>query len=153
MRQAFTWLGQIEPDKPSILAFINNYYLSPSTLVFFSFSFFAHLLFCTSHCFALFIPLHILFLFLFFTIYMLLCCVTFISFFILLYCPLSGPDLMYISLLIIPCRIYYVTNKETLNLIKMSLDILKWIDCDLWLITYKLHLLHGCWTTITLTSI
>ncbi len=34
--------------------------------------------FCTSYCFALFIPLHILLLFLFFTIYMLLCCVTFI---------------------------------------------------------------------------
>ncbi len=30
--------------------------------------------------------------------------------------PLSGPDLIYISLLIIPCIIYYVTNKETLNL-------------------------------------
>ncbi len=36
--------------------------------------------------------------------------------FILLHCPLSGPDLIYISLLIIPCIIYYVTNKETLNL-------------------------------------
>ncbi len=34
--------------------------------------------------------------------------------FILLHCPLSGPDLIYITLLIIPCRIYYVTNKETL---------------------------------------
>ncbi len=33
-----------------------------------------------------------------------------------LHCPLSGPDLTYISLLIIPCIIYYVTNKETLNL-------------------------------------
>ncbi len=45
------------------------------------------------------------------TPYMLLCCVTFI--FIILHCPLSGPDLIYISLLIIPCLIYYVTNKET----------------------------------------
>ncbi len=67
------------------------------------------------YCFAHLIVLHFLFLFLFFTIYMLLCCVTFISFFILLHCPLSGPDLMYISLLIIPCIIYYVTNKETLD--------------------------------------
>ncbi len=33
-----------------------------------------------------------------------------------LHCPLSGPDLIYISLLIIPCIIYHVTNKETLNL-------------------------------------
>ncbi len=32
---------------------------------------------------------------------------------IILHCPLSGP---YISLLIIPCIIYYVTNKETLTL-------------------------------------
>ncbi len=47
---------------------------------------------------------------------MLLCGVTFISFFYSLHCPLSGPDLTYISLLIIPCIIYYVTNKETLNL-------------------------------------
>ncbi len=31
-----------------------------------------------------------------------------------LHCPLSGPDLTYISLLIIPCIIYHVTNKETL---------------------------------------
>ncbi len=36
--------------------------------------------------------------------------------FILLHCPLSEPDLIYISLLIIPCIMYYVTNKETLNL-------------------------------------
>ncbi len=35
---------------------------------------------------------------------------------ILFHCPLSGPDLIYISLLIIPCIIYYVTNKETLTL-------------------------------------
>ncbi len=39
-----------------------------------------------------------------------------------LHCPLSGPDLIYISLLIIPCIIYYVTNKETLNLVKVTLD-------------------------------
>ncbi len=37
-------------------------------------------------------------------------------FFYSLHCPLSGPDLIYISLLIIPCIIYHVTNKETLNL-------------------------------------
>ncbi len=37
-------------------------------------------------------------------------------FFYSLHCPLSGPDLTYISLLIIPCIIYHVTNKETLNL-------------------------------------
>ncbi len=32
-----------------------------------------------------------------------------------LHCPLSGPDLIYISLLIIPCIIYHVANKETLT--------------------------------------
>ncbi len=48
---------------------------------------------------------------------MLLCGVTFIYiYFNSLHCPLSGPDLTYISLLIIPCIIYHVTNKETLNL-------------------------------------
>ncbi len=80
------------------------YLLSPSIL------FFAHL-----------IVLHFLFhctfysYFSFFTIYMLLCCYFYIIFiFILLHCPLSGPD--FISLLIIPCIICYVTNKETLNL-------------------------------------
>ncbi len=31
-----------------------------------------------------------------------------------MHCPLSGPDFIYVSLLIIPCIIYYVTNKETL---------------------------------------
>ncbi len=54
-------------------------------------------------------------LFLFFTyIYALVLCYFYLIF-ILLHCPLSGPDLIYISLLIIPCIIYYVTNKETLN--------------------------------------
>ncbi len=53
---------------------------------------------------------------LFFTyIYALVLCYLYIIF-IILHCPLSGPDLIYISLLIIPCIIYYVTNKETLNL-------------------------------------
>ncbi len=40
-------------------------------------------------------------------------------YFIVLHCPLSGPVLTYISLLIIPCMIVYVTNKQepwTLNL-------------------------------------
>ncbi len=40
----------------------------------------------------------------------------FLFFFFSLHCPLSGPDLTYISLLIIPCIIYHVTNKETLTL-------------------------------------
>ncbi len=34
----------------------------------------------------------------------------------ILHCPLSGPDQIHISLLIIFCIIEYVTNKKTLNL-------------------------------------
>ncbi len=49
-----------------------------------------------------------------------------------LHCPLSGPDLIYISLLIIPCIIYYVTNKETLNtetaLVKITNDLQVLLD-------------------------
>ncbi len=33
-----------------------------------------------------------------------------------LLCPLSGPDLTYISLLIIPCIIYYMTVMITYNI-------------------------------------
>ncbi len=55
--------------------------------------------------------------------YMLLCYVS--SFiFIFLHCPLSGPVLTSISLLIIPCMIVYVTNKRepwTLNLERISI--------------------------------
>ncbi len=76
------------------------YLLSPNILV-------LHILFV----------FHSLFLFFFTYIYALVLCYFYIIFiFILLHCPLSGPDLIYISLLIIPCIIYYVTNKETLNL-------------------------------------
>ncbi len=81
------------------------------------------------YCFALFfILLHILLLISFFFtyiyiyIYIYSCVVLLLYnliltlFFYSLHCPLSGPDLTYISLLIIPCIIYHVTNKETLNL-------------------------------------
>ncbi len=87
------------------------------------------------YCFALFfILLHILLLISFFLpiyiyIYIYSCVVLLLYnkiltlffiflfyFFYSLHCPLSGPDLTYISLLIIPCIIYHVTNKETLNL-------------------------------------
>ncbi len=61
------------------------------------------------HCFYLLLFFFILFLPIF--KYMLLCYVS--SFiFIFLHCPLSGPVLTYISLLIIPCMIVYVTNKQ-----------------------------------------
>ncbi len=81
--------------------------------------------FCTSYlsctsCFALFfILLHILlfisFFYLYIYIYICSCVVLLLYNFYSLHCPLSGPDLIYISLLIIPCVIYHVTNKETLT--------------------------------------
>ncbi len=85
---------------------------------------FAHLTcFCTSYlsctsCFTLFfILLHILLFISFFYLYIYICsCLVLLLYnFYSLYCPLSGPDLIYISLLIIPCIIYHVTNKETLT--------------------------------------
>ncbi len=83
---------------------------------------FAHLTcFCTSYlsctsCFALFfILLHILLFISFFYLYICSCVVLLLYNCYSLHCPLSGPDLIYISLLIIPCIIYHVTNKETLT--------------------------------------
>ncbi len=85
---------------------------------------FLHILFVLHillfYCFALFfILLHILLFISFVYLYIYICsCVVLLlyNFFYSLHCPLSGPDLTYISLLIIPCIIYHVTNKETLNL-------------------------------------
>ncbi len=84
------------------------------------------------YCFALFfILLHILlliftYIYIYIYTYTLVWCYFlynviltlfyFLFYFYSLHCPLSGPDLTYISLLIIPCIIYHVTNKETLNL-------------------------------------
>ncbi len=71
-----------------------------------------HILFCT---FLYPITLFTLY-FSFLPIYICSCVVLLLYNLYSLHCPLSGPDLIYISLLIIPCIIYYVTNKETLNL-------------------------------------
>ncbi len=89
------------------------------------FAHFAHLVFAHLTCLAHLVLHFSLFyytfysLFLFFTyiyiyIYALVWCYFYIIFYSL-HCPLSGPDLIYISLLIIPCIIYHVTNKETLT--------------------------------------
>ncbi len=67
----------------------------------------------TVYCSAHFILLHILF-FLIFIFHLYLCIFSCVVLHIL-HCPLSGPDLIYISLLIIFCIIDYVMNK-TLNL-------------------------------------
>ncbi len=119
-------------NNPSAHPSYSHYYLlSPSTLFFFFVQLivFAHLIvFCTSYCF-LHILLFCTFLFhctfysyfSFFTIYMPLCCVTLYNFYFY-YFALSTERTWfdYISLLIIPCIIYYVTNKETLIKIKCN---------------------------------
>ncbi len=73
-----------------------------------------HILFCT---FLYSITHFTLYFFFYLYIYIYICsCVVLLLYnFYSLHCPLSGPDLIYISLLIIPCIIYHVTNKETLT--------------------------------------
>ncbi len=73
---------------------------------------FLHILFCT---FLYSITHFTLYLYYFFFTYICSCVVLILYNFYSLHCPLSGPDLIYISLLIIPCIIYHVTNKETLT--------------------------------------
>ncbi len=56
-----------------------------------------------------------LFLFLFYSylyLYIFSCVMFHCFIFFILHCPLSGPVLNYISLLIIPCMIVYVTNNK-----------------------------------------
>ncbi len=87
------------------------------------------LFYCTFYFLFLFLPIYI-----YSCVVLLLYNLIVILFFILffsLHCPLSGPDLTYISLLIIPCIIYHVTNKETLNL-------------EPWTATYSFYKLQ-CW--------
>ncbi len=122
-----------------ILIFIKSH------IMFLHIQFVLHILlfYCFAFCFIL---LHILLLISFFYLYIyiyiyscvvlllynLILTLFFILFFIFFYslhCPLSGPDLTYISLLIIPCIIYHVTNKETLNLdIHIKLILLYLVD-------------------------
>ncbi len=88
----------IYPVQPVPLAHTCLYYylLSPQYTVLYI------LLYCTFYS---------LFLFFYLYLYIFSCVVLRI-----LHCPLSGPDLIYISLLIISRIIEYVTNKRTLNL-------------------------------------
>ncbi len=80
-------------------------------------------LFCTSYlsctsCFTLLYSITHFTLISFFTyiyIYICSCVVLLLYNLYYLHCPLSGTDLIYISLLIIPCIIYHVTDKETLT--------------------------------------
>ncbi len=66
--------------------------------------------YCIAHCIAHFTPYFYFILTYIYIYYLVLCFI-----FIFLHCPLSGPVLIYISLLIISCIIEYVTNKRTLN--------------------------------------
>ncbi len=71
---------------------------------------FAHLT-CLAH-----LVLHFsLFFYTFYSLFLFFTYIYNIYNFYSLHCPLSRPDLIYISLLIIPCIIYHVTNKETLT--------------------------------------
>ncbi len=94
------------------------YLLSPQYTV--RYNLFAH-----SSCTSLFIllllspqytVLHILFYCTFYSIFFILPIFIYILVLRILHCPLSGPDLIYISLQIIFCIFEYVTNKITLNL-------------------------------------
>ncbi len=74
-----------------------------------------HILFCTFLYSITHFTLYFFFLPIYIYIYICSCVVLLLYNFYSLHCPLSGPDLIYISLLIIPCIIYHVTNKETLT--------------------------------------
>ncbi len=79
------------------------------------------ILYCTFYLIAHFTPYFILFYFIicsyfyfiltYIYIYSLVLCFI-VLFVFILHCPLSGPVLTYISLLIIPCMIVYVTNNK-----------------------------------------
>ncbi len=86
----------------------------PTSILYCTFYLIAHL----TPCFILlFVPIFIL---TYIYIYILLCFSLYVSLlFFFLHFPLSGPVLTYISLLIIPCMIVYVTNNKepwTLNM-------------------------------------
>ncbi len=88
----------------------NRHALSYTSYLFLHILLVLHILFCTF----LYSITHFT-LFLFLPIYICSCVVLLLYSFYSLHCPLSGPDLIYISLLIVPCIIYHVTNKETLT--------------------------------------
>ncbi len=91
----------------------NRHALSYTSYLFFSHLVFAHLT-CLAHLVLHFSLFYYTFIS-FFYLYICFCVVLILYNLYSLHCPLSGPDLIYISLLIIPCIIYHVTNKETLT--------------------------------------
>ncbi len=114
-------IEEINRDRQLLAKLTMGYkiYNSCSTLQHILFCTFLHILFCTFlhilFCTFLYsITLFTLYFFFFTYIYALVWCYFLYNFYSL-HCPLSGPDSIYISLLIIPCIIYHVTNKETLK--------------------------------------
>ncbi len=117
-------LGLCDMDKKYISRFF-DFFFSISILITILTQ--TDMLYLTSYLFLhILLVLHILFctflysithftLYFFFYLYICSCVVLLLYNFYSLHCPLSGPDLIYISLLIIPCIIYHVTNKETLT--------------------------------------
>ncbi len=75
-----------------------------------------HVLYASVYSIAHFILLHILLIFSYYFYFNLYLYIYYLVLLHILDCPLSRPDLIYISLLIISCIIEYVTSKRTLNL-------------------------------------
>ncbi len=111
------------PSCPSCLYYylLSTIYCFCTSYLFLHILLVLHILFCT-----FLYPITLYFSFLPIYIYICSCVVLLLYNFYSLHCPLSGPDLIYISLLIIPCIIDYVTNKETLNLGLLSRKRKKW---------------------------
>ncbi len=78
------------------------------------------LLWAFALCIAHFILFYCTFYSLFSRIFYLYLCLSSCVVLHILHCPLSGPDLTYISLLIISCIIEYVMNKKNLENEKLS---------------------------------
>ncbi len=95
----------------------NRHALSYTSYLFLHILLVLHILFCTFLYSITHFTLYFFFLPIYIYIYIYICsCVVLLLYnFYSLHCPLNGPDLIYISLLIIPCIIYHVTNKETLT--------------------------------------
>ncbi len=82
----------------------------------------------------LFVPIFIFILtYIYIYIYSLVLCFIVVVF---LHCPLSGPVLTYISLLIIPCMIVYVTNNKEPWTIRKCSNGLIWYSRNLFYSNY-----------------
>ncbi len=97
------------------MLYLTSYLFLHILLVFAHLTCLAHLVLHFSLFYYTFYSLFLVFTYIY--IYICSCVVLLLYNFYSLHCPLSGPDLIYISLLIIPipCIIYHVTNKETLT--------------------------------------